>query len=126
MLSRWGIRLASSLIGIAAGLLLSAAIISNVSISASALIAATLIFWGVHFLVQIIALRVLIRQPSIALAGLLALLSTIISLIIVTAIVGGLHIHGPKAYIPAALIIWLTTATADTIGNHKIKEERRN
>ena len=75
---------------------------------------------------QIIALRVLIRQPSIALAGLLALLSTIISLVIVTAIVGGLSIHGPRAYIPAALIIWLTTALADTIGNHKIKEQRRN
>jgi hypothetical protein len=44
---------------------------------------------------------------------------------IVTAIVGGLSIHGPEAYIPAALIIWLTTALADTIGNRKIKEQRR-
>jgi len=125
MLSRWGIRLASSLIGIAAGLLLSAAIVSNVSISTTALIKATLIFWVIHFFVQVIALRILIRQPSIALAGLLALLSTIVSLVIVTAIVGGLNIHGPKAYIPATLIIWLTTALADTIGNRKIKEQRR-
>ncbi len=126
MLSRWGIRLASSLIGIAAGLALSAAIVSKVSINAGALVAATLIFWAVHFFVQVIALRILIRQPSIALAGLLALISTIVALIIVTAIVGGLSIHGPKAYIPAALIIWITTALADTIANHKIKEQRRS
>ena len=125
MLSRWTIRLTSSLIGIAAGLLLSAAIVSKVSISATALVEATLIFWAVHFFVQVMALRILIRQPSIALAGLLALASTIISLIIVTAVVGGLSIHGPKAYVPAALIIWLTTALADTIGNRKIKEQRR-
>ena len=125
MLSRWTIRLTSSLIGIAAGLLLSAAIVSKVSISASALVIATLIFWAVHFFVQVMALRVLIRQPSIALAGLLALASTIISLIIVNLIVGGLSIHGPEAYIPAALIIWLTTAIADTTANHKIKNARR-
>jgi hypothetical protein len=126
MLTRWGIRLTSSLIGIAAGLLLSAAVISKVSISATALIEATLIFWAVHFFVQVLALRVLIRQPSIALAGLLALASTIISLIIVTAVVGGLSIHGPEAYIPATLIIWLTTAISDTIGARKIRARRRD
>jgi len=126
MLSRWGIRLTSSLVGIAAGLLLSAAIVSNVSISATALVKATLIFWVVHFIVQVVALRILIRQPSISLAGLLALLSTVISLIIVTAIVGGLSIHGPKAYIPATLIIWVTTALSDTIGARKIKASRHS
>jgi len=62
MLTRWGIRLTSSLIGIAAGLLISAAVISKVSISATALVEATLIFWAVHFFIQVMALRVLIRQ----------------------------------------------------------------
>ena len=126
MLARWGIRLASSLIGIAAGLLLSAAVITNVSLSAAALVEATLIFWLVHFVVQVIALRVLIRQPSISLAGLLALLSTVIALIIVTAIVPGLKIHGIKAYLPATLIIWATTALSDTIGARKIRASRRD
>src|SRR5664280_1156159 len=116
MLTRWGIRLGSSLIGIAAGLLLSAAIVNKVSISATALVEATLIFWLVHFVIQVMALRVLIRQPSISLAGLLALVSTIISLVIVNAIVSGMSIHGAAAYVPAALIIWLTTALSDTIG----------
>jgi hypothetical protein len=126
MLTRWGIRLASSLVGIAAGLLLSAAVLSNVSISVTALVEATLIFWLVHLIVQVVALRVLVRQPSIALAGLLALASTVIALIAVDAIVSGLTIHGAGAYIPAALIIWITTAVGDTFGSRKIKARRKD
>jgi hypothetical protein len=124
MLTRWGIRLVSSLAGIAAGLLLAAAVVNSFSISATALVEATLIFWLVHFVVQVIALRVLIRQPSIALAGLLALVATIVSLVIVNAIVSGLTIHGAKTYVPAALIIWLTTAIGDTVGARMIKQRR--
>ena len=125
MLTRWGIRLGSSLVGIAAGLLLSAAIVSGFSISATALVEATLVFWLVHFIIQVIALRVLIRQPSIALAGLLALVATIVSLVIVNAIISGLTIHGAKTYLPATLIVWLTTAISDTIGARMIKARRR-
>ena len=125
MLTRWGIRLGSSLVGIAAGLLLSSAIVSSFSISATALVEATLIFWLVHIVVQVMALRVLVRQPSIALAGLLALAATIISLVIVNAIISGLTIHGAKTYIPAALIIWLTTALGDTVGSRMIRDRRR-
>jgi len=125
MLKRWGIRLASSLVGIAVGLLLSAAIVSDFSVTAAALVEATLIFWAVHFFVQVMALRVLVRQPSVALAGLLALASTIVSLVIVNAIVSGLTIHGAATYIPTALIIWITTAIGDTIGVRQIKASRR-
>jgi uncharacterized membrane protein YvlD (DUF360 family) len=60
------------------------------------------------------------------LAGLLALLATIVSLFIVNAIVSGLTIHGAKTYIPAALIIWLTTAIGDTVGVRMIKERRQS
>ena len=126
MLTRWGIRLASSLVGIAAGLLLSAAVVSKFSISATALVEATLIFWLVHFVIQVVALRILIRQPSISLAGLLALVSTILSLIIVNAIVSGMSIHGAGAYVPVALIVWVTTALSDTIGARMIKDRRRD
>ena len=126
MLTRWGIRLASSLIGIAAGLLLSSALVSKFSISATALVEATLIFWLVHFVIQVIALRILIRQPSISLAGLLALVSTILSLVIVNAIVSGMSIHGAGAYVPVALIVWITTALSDTIGARMIRDRRRD
>ncbi|MGO9488797.1 MAG: hypothetical protein ACLQBB_07195 [Solirubrobacteraceae bacterium] len=125
MIRRWGIRLASSLVGIAAGLGLSAALVSEFSISAGALVEATLIFWVVHLFVQVMALRVLVRQPSIALAGLLALVSTIVALAIVNAVVSGLSIHGAKTYIPAALIIWITTAIGDTVGVRMTRERRR-
>ncbi len=126
MLTRWGIRLASSLIGIFVGLLLCDLLLSKFSIDTSALVEATLIFWVVHIVVQYLALRVLIRQPSIALAGLLALAATIVSLIIVTAIVSGLSVHGAATYVFATLIIWVTTALAATIGNRQIKEQRRD
>ena len=124
MLRRWGIRLGASLIGIAVGLLLCSALLSKFKISAAALIEATLLFWVIHIIVQFMALRVLVRQPSIALAGLLALASTIIALIIVTLIVPGLHVSGAGTFIPATIIIWITTAIGDTVA-HRINRERR-
>lgn len=126
MLTRWGIRLGSSLIGIAAGLLISSAALTRFSIDVTALLEATLIFWLVHFVVQVLALRALVRQPSIALAGLLALASTIVSLVIVDVIVSGLTIHGAQTYVLATLIIWITTATSSTIGAREIRARRRD
>ena len=82
-----------SLVGIVAGIVLSSSL-SRFSIDATAVLEASLLFWVVHVLVSIFALRVLVREPSIALAGLLALASTIVSLIIVNAIVSGLTIRG--------------------------------
>jgi hypothetical protein len=41
--------------------------------------------------VNFVALRILLRQPSVAMAGLLALASTIVSLIIVNIAVSGLR-----------------------------------
>ena len=85
MLTRWGIRLGSSLAGIALGILLSSAALSKFSVNATAVVEASILFWIIHIAVQVLALRVLVRQPSIALAGLLALASTIVSLIKVRA-----------------------------------------
>ncbi|HTR89636.1 MAG TPA: hypothetical protein VMG62_05960 [Solirubrobacteraceae bacterium] len=124
MLRRWGTRLALSLVGIAAGLLLCSALLASFSVSAAALVEATLLFWVVHIVVQFMALKVLVRQPSVALAGLLALASTIVALLIVNAIVSGMHIGGPGTYIPATVIIWACTALADTIATRRIREDR--
>jgi hypothetical protein len=119
-----GIRFLSSLIGIALGLLVAAAALEKFSLSASALIVATLIFWLVHMVVQLLALRVLVRQPSVALAGLLALGATIVSLFIVQAVVSGLTIRGPETYALATLIVWLATAIADTVGSRMVRASR--
>ena len=124
VLVRWAIRIGMGLAGAAVGLVVSAAVLSNLSITATALVEATVVFWLVHLAVQFLALRVLIRQPSVALAGLLAIASTVVSLVIVSLIVSGLSVHGPSTYLFATLIIWLTTALADFVGQRMIRERR--
>jgi hypothetical protein len=124
-LVRLGIRFAAALVGIAAGIILSGAILSKFSITAAAVVEATLLFWVIHLVVQLLALRVLVREPSIALAGLLALASTIVSLIVVNAIVGGLTIHRLYTYVFATVIIWLTTSAGDIIGRRIIRARRK-
>jgi len=125
VLTRLAIRFATSLVGIAVGVLLSSAVLSRFSIDAAAVVETTLLFWLVHLVVQLLALKVLVRQPSIALAGLLALASTIVALLIVNTIVSGLSIHGASTYVLATLIIWLTTATSDAVGRRMIRERRQ-
>jgi len=124
MLVRWGIRVATSLVGIAVGILVSSAVLGKFSIDATAVVEAILIFWLVHLVVQLLALHVLVHEPSIALAGLLALASTIVALIIVNAIVGGLTIHGFQTYVFATLIIWVATSISDMIGRRMIRARR--
>jgi len=125
MLIRWGIRVGTSLVGIAVGIIVSSAVLSKFSIDATAVVEAVLIFWLVHLVVQLFALKVLVHEPSIALAGLLALASTIVALIIVNAIVSGLSIHGFQTYVFATLIIWVATSISDMIGRRMIKARRR-
>jgi len=124
VLVRWAIRIGMGLAGAAAGLVVSDAVLSDLSMTATALVEATVVFWLVHLAVQFLALRVLIRQPSVALAGLLAIASTIVSLVVVNLVVPGLHVHGPSTYLFATLIIWLTTALADFVGQRMIRERR--
>lgn len=121
---RWAIRLASSLAGIAAGLVISDVALSRFHLTITALMSATIIFWLVHIATQFMALRILIRQPSIAMAGILAVLSTIVALIITTIVVPGLSVHGISAYVFATLIIWACTAVGDAIGHHMIRQRR--
>jgi hypothetical protein len=125
VLVRSGIRIASSLIGIVVGIVLAAAIFDGFSTTGTGILEATLIFWIVFLIVNFLALRVLVRQPSVGLAGLLALASTIVSLIIVNLLVSDISIHGVSAYLGATLVIWITTAIADTIGRRMIRARRR-
>jgi hypothetical protein len=124
MLARLAIRLGTSLIGLAVGIILSSAVLSRFSISAAAVVEATLVFWFVHLATQFMALKVLVHQPSIALAGLLAIASTIVALIIVNAIVSGLSIHGLNTYVFATLIIWVMTSIGDIAARQMIRARR--
>ena len=125
MLVRWGIRIASSLIGIAVGIVLSTAIFDGFSSTTTGLVEATIVFWIVNLIVNFLAVRVLVRQPSVGLAGLLALASTIVSLIIVNLIVSDISIHGASAYLGATLVIWISTVVFDSIGRRMIRDRRR-
>lgn len=124
MLRRWGIRLGTSLVAIAAGLLISSAVLSDFSVNAGGLVEATLLFWIVHIVVSFLALRVLIRQPSVAMAGLLALASTIIALVIVALIVPGLTVHGAGTVVAATVIVWVSIVIGDFVGRRLIREQR--
>ena len=57
-------------------------------------------------------------------AGLLALGATIVSLIIVNLIIGGMKIHGPGTYVVATLIIWICTVIGDAVGRRMIRDRR--
>ena len=124
MLARLAIRLGTSLIGIAVGIIVSSAVLSRFSINATAVVEATLVFWFVHLATQFMALKVLVHQPSIALAGLLAIASTIVALIIVNVIVNGLSIHGLNTYVFATLIIWVMTSISDIAARQMIRARR--
>jgi hypothetical protein len=124
VLRRWGIRIGTSLVAIAAGLLICSAALSDFSINAGGLLEATLLFWIVHIVVSFIALRVLIRQPSVAMAGLLALASTVVALVIVALIVPGLNAHGVGTFVVATIIIWVATVIGDFAARSMIRDRR--
>lgn len=124
MLARMGIRVAASLVGILIGLIVALAVLSGFSATLKAIVLSTLLFWAVYLVLNFVALRILIRQPSVATAGLLALASTIVSLIIVNIVVSGLEIDGASDYVIATVIIWIASALADAIGRRKIRERR--
>src|SRR4051794_6601877 len=125
MLARWGIRIAASLVGIAAGIIVSVALLDDFSATTAGIVEATIVFWVVHIIVNFFAIKVLIRQPSVAIAGLLALESTIVSLIIVNIVVSDISISGATTYILATLIIWITTAVFDVVAGRMIRDRRR-
>ena len=124
MFARMGIRILASLVGIFIGIVVAVAALSGFSATAKAIVVSTLLFWGIHLVLSFFALRVLIRQPSVAAAGLLTLASTIVSLVIVNLVVSGLRIHGASTYVMATVIIWIATALADMIGRRKIRARR--
>jgi len=124
MLARWGIRLGTSLVAIAAGIIISMAVLSDFSANATAVVEATLLFWLIHLVIQFIALKIFIKEPSIALAGLLALASTIVALVLVNLIVSDVTIRGATTYLIAALIIWITTAAGDMVARRMILDRR--
>jgi hypothetical protein len=125
VLARFGIRIVAALAGIVVGIVIAVAVLDDFSADATAIVEATILFWIVHVIVQFLALRIFVRDPSVSLALLLALASTIVSLVIVNIVVSGVSVHGVGTYLVAGIIIWICTAIADVIGGRVIRERRR-
>lgn len=119
-------RVFSSLIGIAVGLIVSAAVLSKFSVTLTALVVATAVFWVVHIVAELLALRVFFRNPSFVMLLVVSLGATIISLIIVELFVSGLSIRGAVTYVEAAVIIWACTSISLAAGRHRLRERRRD
>jgi hypothetical protein len=124
MFARLGVRLVASLAGVAVGILLADVLLTGFSAGAGAIIETTIVFWVVNLAVSFLALKVLVRNPSVPVAGLLALASTILSLVIVNVLVSGLKLSGTTTYVFATLIIWITSAISVMVGGRKAREQR--
>lgn len=124
MFVRWGIRIGMGLLGVLVGIVVAASVLDKVSVHPAALVETTLIFWVVNIAVNFMAIKVLVRQPSVALAGLLALASTIVSLLIVNVVVSGFRVRGLPTYLLATLIIWASTAIFDAVGTRMVRNRR--
>ncbi|MFM7224177.1 MAG: hypothetical protein ACKOBG_01400 [Actinomycetota bacterium] len=126
MLARLGIRVVTGLVGAVVGLVLSAALLSGVSLTVTGLIQAAIVFWIIHVLVTFVALRALVREPTITRVVFLPMLVTIASLVICSILVSGLSIHGPMSYVWSGLILWACMAAAHAGGRRKLREQRRD
>jgi hypothetical protein len=126
VIARFFIRIVSGLVGIAVGMGVADVLFDDFTVSAGAFLKGVGLFWIVHIVVTFLALRVLVRQPSIAMAGLLALASTVISLVVVDVVVDGFDISGVSTYVLATLVIWVATAAGDVVGRRMIRERRED
>jgi hypothetical protein len=120
-----GIRILTSLVGIVVGILVAAAILDDFDATTGGIVVATIVFWLVSIVVGFLALKIFMKEPSVSLALLLALASTIVSLVVVNLIVSDVSISGAGTYLIAGLIIWICTAIADVVGTRMIRERRR-
>lgn len=125
MLTRLVTRVAAGLAGAVLGLVLSAALLSGVTLTVSGLIEAAIVFWVIYILVTFVAIRALVREPTITRVVLLPMLVTIASLVICSILVSDLSIRGVMSYVWSGLILWACMAGAHTIDRRKLREQRR-
>ena len=113
----------------AVGLIVAAAVLDGMALSATGFLVALAVFTIVFALLQPFLISVLRRSPAALLGG-VALIATLASLIITTLLTDGLSIHGIGSWIAATLIVWLASVLAAFIlpylGLKKYLDERRN
>jgi uncharacterized membrane protein YvlD (DUF360 family) len=125
---RFLVRTAILVVANAVGLLVAAAVLDDMTVSASGFIWAVVIFTIAVALMTPFMASVLRRQRSAALGG-VALIATLISLVVTDLISDGFTIRGITTWVLAAVIVWAASLLAAFIlpylGLKKYLEERR-
>ncbi len=111
------------IVGIAAGLLVSDAVMNGLSAGAVGIVVATVVIWIIHGVLAIwVAAPVLLHRNSKILAWLIDLAAIAVSLIVANVALKDLTIAGANTYAFATLIIFTTSniaAFATEIGDQK-------
>jgi uncharacterized membrane protein YvlD (DUF360 family) len=93
------------LVANAIGLLVAAAVLDDMSVSAEAFIIAVVIFTLVELLVQPLLTQMAVSRAG-ALRGSTALAATLVGLIVTSLVSDGLEIEGAVTWILATVIVW--------------------
>jgi uncharacterized membrane protein YvlD (DUF360 family) len=122
------VRMLVALAANAVGLLVAAALLDGMHVTASSFILAVVIYTAVFALMQPFLISQLRRSNSAALGG-VALIATLVSLILTDLVSDGFSINGVGTWIAATVIVWLGAVLAAFIlpflGLRKYMEERR-
>jgi putative membrane protein len=104
-----------SVIANAIGLIVAAAILDDMSLTASGFSIAVLIFTGVVVLVQPLIQKTALKQSSSALSGSSALLAGFVGLVVAAIVSDSLQIDGALTWVLATVIVWAAGLLAGVI-----------
>jgi putative membrane protein len=102
------VRLIVQVVGNAAGLIVAAATLDDVSLTTAALVLDVLIFTGVYLVVLPMLQKQALRRSE-AIAGSSALLTTLVALVVTVWLSDGLRISGVSAWIATTVIVWVVS-----------------
>lgn len=111
---RFLLRIAIFLGSSAIGLLVAAWLVPGVSVSAWGFITAVVIFAVAQAILSPFFLKMASRYASAFLGG-IGLVSTLIALVLASALTHGLSIRGIGSWIAATVVVWLVTAVATVV-----------
>jgi putative membrane protein len=123
------VRTAIALLANAIALIVAAALLDDMTLSASGFVIAVVIFTVVFALMQPFLASQLRRAGSAVLGG-VSLIATLIALIVTDLVSDGLNITGAVTWIAATVIVWLGAVIATFVlpflGLEKLLEQRQS
>jgi hypothetical protein len=103
-----------ALIGSALGLIVAAAVLDDMSLSASAFLLDVVIFTAAFVVLHPLIMKMALRHSS-ALVGGSALIATLVALIVTDVLSDGLSISGVGTWVLATIIVWAATLLAGVL-----------